>query len=285
MTLAEYSNDNSHARVKKMFILLSPRNKFDGTGGLEPLGIYTDVEFSAANAYGIGTNRSNAGTAVAHVDVNVLPDPLLGRENKQYYPSIFVHGEKVVGTYLDEARRDRFGVIPDQPVLPWDAVKIDRFNDLNVHFGDRYQDRVRTSEYDEYKSYFDRYQHKDPDEYTTAYAVLIITPSAQFAPVIADIAAIFYGEQDSQSEAVEKAQRFRQDNPAAPRLVVAPLPVNATVDHFNHDMFTARNSPELMPYHDSERSSGIDVREYENMLAEVGRIHSTRHLDNFRRSA
>jgi len=285
MTLVDYDNDNSHARVKKMFVLLSPRNKFDGTGGLEPLGIYTDVEFSAANAYGIGTNQSNAGTAVAHVDINMLPDPLLGRENKHYYPSIFVHGARVVGTYLDEARRDRFGVIPEQPILPWDAVKIDRFNDLNVHFGDRYQERVRTSEYDEYKSYFDKYHRRAEDEYKTAYAVLIITPSAQFAPVIADIAAIFYGEDNSEWEAVERAKQFRSDNPTAPRLVVAPLPVNSTVEHFTHDMFTARNHPELMPYSDSERSSSIDVREYENMLAEVGRIHNTRYLEQFHQSA
>jgi len=285
MTLADYDNDNSHAQVKKMFVLLSPRDKFDGTGGLEALGIYTSVEFSAANAYGIGTNRSNAGTAVAHVDVNMLPEPLLGRENKQYYPSIFVHGRKAVGTYLDEANRDRFGVIPDHPVLPWDAVKIDRFNELNIHFGDLYRDRVRNSEYEEYKGYFDIYQKRNRAEYATAYAVLIVTPSAKFAPVTADIAAIFYGEPNSKEEAVNKAKKFREDNPTAPRLIVAPLPVNSTVENFEHDMFTARSHPEMMPYRDSERSDRLDVREYENMLAEVGRIHNTRYVEHFHISA
>lgn len=285
MTLVEYDNDNSHARVKKMFVLLAPRNKFDGTGGLEALGFFTDIEFAAANAYGIGINQTNSGTGVAHVDVNVLPDPLLGRENKQYYPSIFVHGAKVVGTYLDEARRDRFGVIPDKPVLPWDAIKIDRFNDLNVHFGDQYQEKVRLSEHDEYRSYVDQYNKRPHDEYRTAYAVLITTPSTQFAPVIADVASIFYGEPNSEQEAVTRALKFREDNPTAPRLVVAPLPVNAPVGQFVHSMFDARNHPELMPYHDSERAASLDVREYENMLAEVGRIHNTNYIDKRKLSA
>jgi hypothetical protein len=280
MTLVDYDNDNSHANVKKMFVLLSPRNKFDGSGGLEPLGIYTSIEFSAANAYGIGIGGSNVGTAVAHVDVNMLPDPLLGRGNKQYYPSIFVHGARVVGTYLDEAQRDRFGVIPEKPILPWDAIKINRFNDLNVAFGDMYQERVRTSEYDEYRGYFDRYSRRKPDEYKTAYAICIITPSSLHPPVISDIAAIFYGEPNSKQEAVERAEQFRRDNPAAPRLMVVPLPVNASVEAFNHEMFTARNRPETMPYFDTERTGELDVREYENMLSEVARIHNTKYIED-----
>lgn len=282
MTLVDYDNDNSHANVKKMFVLLSPRNKHDGSGGLEPIGLYTDVEYAAANAYGVGVGGGNIGTAAAYVDVNMLPDPLLGRGNRQYYPSIFVSGSRVVGTYLDEAQRDRFGVIPEKPVLPWDAIKIDRFNDLNAAFGDKYQERVRLSEYEEYRSYFDKYEKKEPDAYSTAYAVCIISPSALFAPAIADIAAIFYGEKDSKEEAIEKTRKFRYENPTAPRLVVSPLPVNSGVEHFMHDLYIARSQPETMPYTDSERDASLDVREYENMLSEVSRIHNTRYIEQNR---
>jgi len=273
MTLTDYKNGNANAKIKKMYILLAPRNKHDGTGGLESLGIYTSIEYAGANAYGKGIAGGNIGAAIAHVNVNYLPDPLLGRENKQLYPAIFTHSEKVFGTYTDEANRPRFGKFPTNPVLPWSVTKITRFNDLNNAFGDKYGDAVRQSEMRERENYVNIFNARRTEECGTAYAILILTPSAHFPPNIADIAAIFYGERDSKKIAIETATKFRYDHPTAPRLVVAPLPVNSIPDVFIHEMFTARSQPDLMLYSDNDKGGDLDIREYENMLAEVGRVH------------
>lgn len=268
MTLTDYKNTNSHCRVRKAYILLAPRNKFDGSGGLEALGIYTDIAYAAANAFGVGVNGTNVGTGVSHVDINMIPDPPLGRNNRYHFPPLFESGKRVAGTYLDEARRERFGVIPEIPPLLWSDVKVQRFNNLNQHFGGKYEELVRQRENEE-RAYYNQMFAQRPITNEKAYVVFYTTPSTAFPPSTVDIAAIFYGEDNSREEAVAKAHEFRIQNPTAPRLIVAELPVNTTIDHFMHDVYTARTMPEASLYSDNEKAAVISEREYRNMLEEV----------------
>lgn len=272
MTLVDYANSNDFARVKTMYILLAPRDRFRGGGGLEALGIHTELSYAAANAYGRGTGGGNSGVCVAKVDANVLPDSIIGRENQKHYPSIFSSGTKSFGRYLDSAKRERFGVLPENPPTPWTDEKIRRFALLNEHFGEQYEERIKLLQDREQAIHNQAFGERSGSS-EIAYVILMLNPSKQFAPFTTDIAAVFYGETDSYDTAIRRAREFRIENPTAPRMVVAPILINDTPEQFASDLQTLRNAPNIMPYYEPAGPSvQTDVREYESMLDEVAAL-------------